>query len=155
MQFSSKEDIEAPIDQVFAMLSEFETFERRAIGRGIDVLRQGEPSGPAGGLRWQVNFSMRGKRRDMQLHLETYDPPNLMLFVSESQGVHGQMILELVPLSPRRTRMAVVLNLRPKTISARLLIQSLKLAKANLTKRFKLRVADYAKSLEDRYQRNA
>jgi len=155
MQFSSKEDIEAPIDRVFVMLSEFETFERLAIGRGIEVSRQGETREPSVGMRWHVNFSMRGRRRDMHLQLATYDPPNLMLFVSDSQGLQGRMSLELVPLSPRRTRMSVVLNLKPKTISARLLIQSLKLAKANLTKRFKLRVADYAKNLEDRHQRNA
>ena len=65
------------------------------------------------------------------------------------------MTLDLVALSQQRTRMAIVLNLKPKTLSARLLIQSMKLAKANLTKRFKLKVAAYAKSLEDRHRRTA
>jgi hypothetical protein len=51
--------------------------------------------------------------------------------------------------------MAVVLNLAPKTLSARLLVQSLKLAKSNLSKRFKQKVADYARQMEDRHNRSA
>ena len=60
--------------------------------------------------------------------------------------------MQLTPLSPKRTRLGVEVDLKPKTLSARLLVQSLKLAKSNLTKRFKLKVADYAKTMETRYQ---
>jgi hypothetical protein len=44
--------------------------------------------------------------------------------------------------------MGVVLNMKPKTMSGRLFLQSLKLAKASLNKRFKLKVADYVRVLE-------
>lgn len=155
MQFSSKEDIEAPISEVFAMLSEFETYERSAIRRGIEVQRQ-DAAAPVGvGLAWDTQFTLRGKRRKMSLNLTQYEPPNAMRFVYESQGIDGTLTLDLLALSPGRTRMAVVLNLSPKTLTARLFIQSLKLAKSNLTKRFKTRVAEYAAQLEDRHGRMA
>ncbi len=152
MQFSSKEDIEAPIDQVFRMLSEFERFERSVIRRGVELQRLTEGTEPAPGMAWQAQFTMRGKPRDLRVYLETYDPANVMRFKSESSGLDAFLEVELVPLSQRRTRMAIVLNLKPNNLSARLLIQSLKLAKTNLTKRFKLKVADYAKKLEDRHR---
>ena len=44
--------------------------------------------------------------------------------------------------------MAVGLEVKPNSLSARLLVQSMKLAKSNLTKRFKVAVADYAETIE-------
>jgi hypothetical protein len=63
------------------------------------------------------------------------------------------MKVELVALSRGRTRLSVELELKPRSISARLLVQSLKLARANLNKKFHLRMADYARELEDRSKR--
>lgn len=155
MKFSSKEDIEAPIGEVFVMLSDFEVYERSAIRRGIEVQRVDETAPNAVGLSWDARFSLRGKLREVKLQLAEYDPPNIMRFEAVSQGLDSTLTLELLALSPRRTRMSVAMKLTPKTLSARLLMQSLKLAKSNLTKRFKLRVADYAKSVEERHSRMA
>jgi len=155
MQFSSKEDVEVPISDVFAMLSEFESYERSAIRRGIEVRRLDESAPKAVGLAWDARFVLRGKPRDIRLDLTGYEPPNFMKIEAESQGLDGRLTLELLALSPRRTRMSVVLKLTPKTLSARLLVQSLKLARSNLNKRYKLKVADYAKSVEDRHSRLA
>ncbi|MHA6264619.1 SRPBCC family protein [Arenibacterium sp. CAU 1754] len=155
MKFSTKEDIEAPIDEVFSILSEFEAFERSAIRRGVEVQREDEYGEPRAGMAWKTHFLLRGKPRDMRLVLAEYDRPNAMRFDAKSQGLDGVMSVDLVPLSQRRTRMAVSLELMPKTLSARLLVQSLKLAKTSLTKRFKIKVASYAKNMEDRHKRMA
>ena len=155
MQFSSREDIEVPIAVVFAMLSEFETHERSAIRRGMEIQRSGSITPIAPGLVWDAKFAMRGKQRDIRLTLTDYDSPNFMQFGAVSQGIDSKFQLDSVALSPRRTRLSVVLNMAPKTLSARLFVQSLKLAKSSLTKRFKLKVADYARNIEDRHSRMA
>jgi len=155
MKFTSKEDIEAPIEQVFSMLSEFETFERSAIRRGVEVIRTDTNPSPAVGFAWNAKFELRGKLRDLNINLVTYDHPTAMCFESDSQGLDGVVTVDLMALSPRRTRMSVSVDLSPKTLSARLLVQSLKLAKSNLNKRFKLKVAKYAKNMEDRHSRTA
>ena len=60
-----------------------------------------------------------------------------------------------MPLSQNRTRIAIPVEMSPKSLSARLFLQSLKLAKSNLTRRFKLRVTEFAEEVEDRYRKSA
>lgn len=153
MKFSAKEDIEAPIEDVFEMLSDFESFERSALRRGAEVQRTSEAAPSGIGMTWDVAFSMRGKRRQMSLQVVEFEKPSRIRVEATSPSLSSNFVLELVALSRGRTRVAVELDLKPKNLSARLLVQSLKIAKTNLSKRFKLRVAEYSKELEDRYQR--
>mmetsp|Transcript_27558 Transcript_27558/g.51069 ORF Transcript_27558/g.51069 Transcript_27558/m.51069 type:complete len:156 (-) Transcript_27558:1173-1640(-) len=155
MKFSSREDIDAPIDQVFAALCDFEGFERQAMRRGAEVQRLDAMAEPGVGMCWKVAFTMRGRKRNLNLEMVRFDVPNEMVFSAKSPGMDGVFSVELMALSRSRTRMSIALELAPLNLSARLLVQSLKLAKSTLSKRFKLRVAEYAKTLEERLQRSA
>lgn len=155
MKFSSKEDVEAPIGHVFERLSDFDAHERAAIRRGMEVRRTDRRVVPGVGASWHALFDLRGRRRDVDIVVSAFDAPNRIHFSSDSQGLTGLMTMDLVPLSAMRTRMAIEVDLKPKTLQARLLIQSLKLTKKSLTKRFKLRVAEYAKSVEDAFDANS
>lgn len=155
MKFSTREDVEAPIDAVFAMLCDFEGFERAAMRRGADVRRVDRLDDPGVGMQWTAVFELRGKRREMQIEMVQFDRPNEMVIHSTSQGLNGEMRFELIALSRSRTRVRVELEIKPKNLSARLFVQSLKLAKASLTKKYKLRVADYATTMEERYLKQA
>ena len=155
MKFSAKEDVEAPISHVFDRLADFDSHERAAIRRGIEVERTDKRAAAGFGASWHALFNLRGKRRDIDIVVSAFDTPNSIHFDSEMQGLKGYATMELVALSPARTRMAIAVDLKPQTLSARLLIQSLKLTKKTLNKRFKLRVADYAKSVEESFTGNA
>lgn len=147
MKFSSKEDIETPIDRVFEQLTNFEMFERAAIRRGVEIERERGIAQPVVGMAWKARFEMRGRSREARVELMHLDRPNTMRFDAIGKGVDGSFFIDLLPLSPRSTRMSVVLDIEPKTLSARLLIQSMKLAKTNLTKRFRKKVREFAKTL--------
>jgi carbon monoxide dehydrogenase subunit G len=155
MKFSTNEDIEAPIDAVFEMLCDFEAFERSAMRRGAEVQRIDQLSVPGVGMMWNGVFEIRGKRREVQVEMATFDRPNEIILETTSPGLLGSMSFELIALSRARTRVRVELEIKPLNLSARLLVQSLKLAKASLTKKYKLRISEYAKGMEDRYSRQA
>ncbi len=150
MQFTAKEDIEGPIDRVFAMLTDFESYERAAMRRGAEVVRTDSLRNPGVGMTWQTRFKLRGRDRNLALTLGEMDPPHGLRMDFMSQNLDGDLKIDLLAMSRNRTRMTLAIELRPKTLSARLMVQSLKLARANITKRFALRVAEFAKDLEDR-----
>lgn len=152
MKFVAQEDVEAPIDFVFEQVTDFAAIERSALRRGAEVQRIDDLDETRPGMKWDAAFDLRGKRREMKLELTELDRPNGLVVASRSPNMAGKMALDLVALSRSRTRINVEIDMTPKTLAAKLLVQSMKLAKSNLTKRFKLRVAGYAKDLEDRYK---
>ncbi|AUQ48633.1 hypothetical protein PhaeoP83_00317 [Phaeobacter inhibens] len=155
MDFSSKEDIDAPIAEVFGSISDFENMERMALRRGVDVQRMGDVHHPENGLAWEIEFQFRGKKRNLHLSLSTYEPVTQMVLTGTGSGMDGAMDVELLALSPQRTRLSVTLSLTPKTLSGRLMVQSLKLARSKLNRGFKKRVSEFAKQTEDRVGRSA
>ncbi|MTJ05414.1 MAG: SRPBCC family protein [Sediminimonas qiaohouensis] len=153
MKFSTKEDVDAPISKVFDTLADFEMIERAAMRRGVEVQRTDTLSKPGIGASWHAKFNMRGKQREVDIFVPSYDPPNEITMHSQLQGLQSEMKIELVALSRQQTRLSVVANLKPTTLSARLLVQSLKMARTKLNKRFRERVADYARELQERAAR--
>ena len=153
MKFSTKEDLEIPIDDVFHMLSDFDGFERAILRHGADVTRT-DKMGVAGvGASWTARATVRGKKREFVVKLVEFDCPNQMLFDVKTKNMTATFLVELVAMSRTRTRMRVELDVRPQTLSARLLMQSAKLARNTLNRRYKTRIAHFATDLEERYKK--
>lgn len=152
MKFSTKEDIEAPIAFVYAQVADFDAFTRRALRHGAEVkqIHAGEASV---GAEWHVSFQFRGRQRALQSRITQMDAPNGYQVDTVSGGMTGLTEVTLVALSPRRTRLGFTIDLRARTLTARLLLQSMKLAKGKLTKRFKVRVLEFAEEIEDRHRK--
>jgi hypothetical protein len=152
MKLSTREDIEAPISYVYGRVSDFASFERRALRQGIAVKRRSDAA-PEVGTIWDIAFDFRGRARNVQAELTTLDVDHAIRIESQSDGLNADTEIELIPLSATRTRVMVSFELKARTLTARLLLQSLKLAKTKMTKRFKARVLDYAEAVEDDYRR--
>ncbi|MCP5039311.1 MAG: SRPBCC family protein [Rhodobacteraceae bacterium] len=151
MQFSAREDIEAPIEEVFRAVANFEGWERAALRRGAEITRTDTMETPSKGMTWAVQFSFRNRIRKADLELTELDAPNKVRVFATASGVESSFYIELVSLSRVRTRMDVSTGLKPTTISARLLLQPMKLGRAKLSNRFRKRIADFAGAIEDGY----
>lgn len=155
MEFSSKVDVDAPAEYIFECLSDFQSFEKAALRRGADVQRVDSLETLGVGATWDVAFNFRGKKRDISVKMTEYLKPELACYEAKGQGIEAIMRIELVPMSKSRTRMTTSVTMTAKTMPARLLLQSAKLAKGQVTKRFDWMMDDFGRQLSQRYSQLA
>lgn len=153
MKFSTREDVGAPIEYVFSRATDFAAFERSALRRGADIQRKDNLTTAGAGAAWRISFPFRGKTRIVAANVQEFDAPNRFEIFSLSGGIEALATIDLVALSKTRTRISVSVELKPQNLSARLLIQSLKLAKTSLNERFRKRIAGFAQDTEDNYNK--
>jgi len=152
MRFATKQDIEAPIRAVFDSLTNFETWERAAMRRGAEVDRIDRMAGIGPGMVWQTQFQYRSKARKLRLELTHIETPHHLAFAALSDVLEGTAQIELLELGTKRTRMQVVVEITPRTLTARLFLQSLRLARARIDRKFDQRVAQFAALIETQHR---
>jgi hypothetical protein len=151
MKIIHKEDIDAPIDFVFAQATDFGGFERQALRRGADVHRLDAQTTVGTGMAWKIRFHYRGKDRDMESRITAFDAPNGFTILSHVGGLDGTMTVDLVALSRARTRVSLTIDLAAQSMTARLLLQSLKLARGTITKRLATRMSAMAAEMSQQH----
>ena len=149
MKFTTKSDMEAPLDFAFAALTDFDRWERGISRRGATITRIETEADPA--PVWKADFSFRGKPRSAIVRLVQSVPQKRLVFVATGASLDAQTTLDLIALTPRRTRLAIVTDLKPNSLAARLFIQSLRLARGKVQQRFDDRAAQLAAEVADRY----
>jgi hypothetical protein len=153
MKLVAKYDIEAPVAYVYTQLTDFEAWERMALRRGVEVTRTDRLTRPGAGMQWQVSFALRGKERRLSLRIAAFSPTSHLAIALASTMFDGEVVLDLLDLAPDRTRCEVRLDVKPRTIGARIYVQTLRLARKKVDRSFAQRVAQLAIEIEDRHRR--
>ena len=154
MKLTSRQDIEAPVAFVFDALTEFQAWERAALRRGAEVARTDRLTSTAAGLSWMIKFAYRGKERRLALRLIQMERPSMLGFSGTGASLDGHANIDLMALAGRRTRISVTVEVRARTIGARLILQSLRLTKTRINRRFAERVGLYCTEIEIRYRQS-
>lgn len=129
MKFVAKHDIDAPLSVVWGHLSDFSYFESLARARNVQIESRHRGSRAGVGTVWNLNFVLRGKPRTASVEIVEILPEEAIDCDLLSPNIGGGLRFELIRLSPNRTRLRMLADIRPKTLTARLLIQSLRFAK--------------------------
>lgn len=153
MRLTAKIDIEVPLAEVYRYITDFNAWEEAVTRRGAAVARSGATA-DAVGAGWRVRFAYRGKARNVLVKVARLVPGEVAGFLIDSPSIEGASQVEVTPLSPRRTRVRVVVDVKPKTLAARVFISTLRLSKRRVDRRFERRVTQLGTALADRYQRS-
>jgi uncharacterized protein YndB with AHSA1/START domain len=154
MKLTAKTDFDAPAGFVYEALTDFTNWEREAVRRGIDVDR---PAGtpPSGlGASWRVSGRYRGKQRRLLLKISKLIPGEEIEYAFDSPSANGTITLDIAALSARRSRLRLAIDIRPKTLAARLFLNTIRLAKGRVEGKLEARLEGLAAYVRQRHERS-
>ncbi len=150
MHLTRTVDVDAPRNEVFAQLTDVDHWERAALRRGADVQRLDARPGALQGMSWRATYTFRGKRREVTVRLDQVDPVQTIHILATGAALEAKTVVDLAEMSPRRTRVTVSVDLSPRTLTARLFLQSLRLAQGRVKQKFDAQIAKLAQDVESR-----
>lgn len=153
MKLTAKYDIEASVGFVYKELADFDAWERMAMRRGAEVTRTDHARQFGPGMEWQVSFTHRNKPRSARIQLLEAAPDSHLRIAAQSVLADLDIVIDLMDLAATRTRIEIRTDIKPKTLAARLYIQTLRLTRKKVEKTYAHRVASLAVDLEDRFRR--
>lgn len=147
MKFSSGEDIEASAKAIFAPCAITRSFNNKC---DVAVSRLcGWTNFPK--LAWACHgrlTSNSGSVGTIFSQVQELKPQQPMLISNESDGLSEDVVVNVVALAPKRARLMLSVELKPKNLSARLLLHSMRFAKNSLDRKFKARIRDLTNKIE-------
>ncbi|TWI36748.1 SRPBCC family protein [Paracoccus sulfuroxidans] len=147
MKFSTRQDTDLSSEALFQSISDFGRIERLLVRRGASVRRTDSLTQNGVGMGWMVGFDWRGKRRDLSLELTRYEPPGVIRINGQSELFLIELQMTVVALTPTKSRLIFEADIQPRGMKARLLLQTAKLGKAQLDRKFALRIAEFVNDL--------
>lgn len=136
MKFSTRHDTELPSDRLFDLLSDFSRLEKLLMRRGASVRRIDPSLEPGIGMAWEVGFDWRGRRRDLRLDLMRFDRPETIAINGQGESFSLRYTMTVIALTRQKSRLMAELEIRPQNMRARLILQTAKLGKGQLDKRY-------------------
>lgn len=140
MKLKVSEDAQSPVDAAFAVLTDYAAIEDELRNHGVTITRLGGWRDVALGVAWSGRGQLRGKTRQIDAKVSALEPGRMVEIEARVGGMKVLHETRLVPLGERVTRINITLDLRPDTLSARLLVQSLKLARGRILERMEHRL---------------
>jgi len=150
MKFSTRIDADLPAERLFEAVSNFDTLERMMIGRGASVARVDPSSEPGIGMGWDIGFDWRGKARRLRLAVTRFDRPETVTMSGRSEALDIGLTVTVIALSRARSRAIVETEVKPRNMKARLMLQTAKLGKGQLDRRYQRRIEEFVQLMRDR-----
>jgi hypothetical protein len=153
MKLTAKTDLEVPAAFVFASLIDHQSWEREAVRNGVEIERPADAPLTGVGATWRIRAHFRGKARKLLIRIDELLPEQRIGFAVDSPSAEGTIQIDVMVLSPRRTRLRTDVEIKPKTLAARLFINTMRLAKGRVVSRFESRLGKLGARIKERYDR--
>lgn len=148
MNLTFQEVIAAPRAAAFGGLTDFDALIAAFMPSGAQVTRLDGPGPVCVGSAWRAVVALHGLERVLTARLDSLLPQEGFSICGELEDLRADLDVALCPAGDGRTRAIVDLNLSPRGVAGRLLIQPLRLVRGQITEKLAMRLARYARHIE-------
>jgi len=153
MKFETIEEIDAPRDFTFARFTDYTRYENLARSYGADLRRVGGFVEVSEGATWRGSIPIQGRTRGVEAEVTKYSPADYARIDTAVGGMNVVFEMRFEPLADEKTRLIAVAELQAKTLAARLVIQSAKLARKRVQAKITSKIVALANEYEDAWRR--
>lgn len=151
MRLTAVHAINAPLDFVFREFTNFADFEAHAQERNLSVKRTDSLDDVGAGMGWEISGVVRGKHRDVSVTMDDFRQNDTMQYTSATGAMSGKMFFEFEDLGSDVTEVTFHVDPTADSISSRLILQSIRLAKNSVEKRIKKSMRIFGETIETKY----
>ena len=91
---------------------------------------------------------MEESKKNFRIELENVVEPSLLAFDNKTKGAVMTFEVQIMPLSPSQTRLRTVLDIRARSLPARLVLQSMRLVRPRINGRIDAALRKLATRIE-------
>jgi polyketide cyclase/dehydrase/lipid transport protein len=153
MKFETIEEVDAPQDFTFGRFTDFCRYEKLAHSYGAELRRVGGFAEIGEGATWRGSIPIKGRTRGVEAVVTSYDPSDHARIDTAVGGMNVVFEMRFEALGDEKTKLIAVAELQAKTLAARLVIQSAKLARKRLQAKITSKIVALANEYEDAWRR--
>ena len=152
MELSYSNIINVPQSFAFERATDFERFETEGFGNLAAFERRSDIIAPEIGAKWRTAAEFQGRPRRFWLELLELEEPGTMVLGNKSAKYDVEARFDFNETGAEATEFAFNLNAKAQSITGKLILQTIQLARARIVKTMQADFDAMAKRMEDAYQ---
>ncbi len=152
MELSYQNTINVPQAFAFARATDFERFEAEGFGNLAPFEPRNDIRAPALGARWRTAAEFQGRPRRFVLELLDIDAPGKLVLGNKSEKYDVEARFTFTEAGAEATAFAFSLNAKAQSITGKLILQTIQLARARIVKSMQADFDKMAERMEAAYR---
>ncbi len=152
MELSYQNIINVPQAFAFDRATDFERFETEGFGNLAPFEPRSEIRAPELGARWRTSAEFQGRPRRFSLELLALEDPGTLVLGNKSEKYDVEALFEFTAVGEETTEFTFNLNAKAQSITGKLILQTIQLARARIVKSMQADFDKMAERMEAAYR---
>lgn len=132
MKLKVSDDVGRSADAAFTVITDYTPIENQLHDAGYKLARVGAWEVASLGAAWSGTGEIRGQRQDIEAEITGWEQGRAVTILVKIGGLRVSHTTRIIPLGEAAAQIEITAELKPRTLSARVFVQGLKLARGRI-----------------------